>query len=153
NTYRIFEVKDSGNPVDSFYHRKNGGLYYQLYEGDFGIFGTPFSKDGLILDSSLAVNATWSIPLGNNTVMGLPVIVKIDCQILAKNVTATVGVNNYTKIIKVKYSYMGDIGLGYTLYAEEERWYARGFGLIYDKITEVQTSTTTELETTRIQIF
>ena len=59
----------------------------------------------------------------------------------------------HTQIIKVKYSYKGDLGLGYTLFADEERWYAKGFGLIYDKITEVQTSTTTELETTRIQIF
>ena len=152
-TYKIFEVKDMGMPVDSFYHRKNGGMYYQLYEGDYGIFDNSFSVDGLILDSSKAVNYAWTILLGPNTVGGLPVNVKIDCQILAKNATATVSGSNYTQIIKVKYSYKGDLGLGYTLFADEERWYAKGFGLIYDKITEVQTSTTTELETTRIQIF
>lgn len=152
-TYRIFEVKDMGNPVDSFFHHKNGGLYYQLYEGDFGIFDNPFSKDGLILDSSRAVNYTWTITLGSNTVGGIPVNVKINCQILAKDVSATVFGIPYTKIIKVKYSYMGDLGLGYTLYAEEERWYAKGFGLIYDKFNDVPVTTTTETETTRIQIF
>jgi len=152
-TYKIFEVKDLGNPVDSFYHRKNGGMYYQLYDGDYGIFDNPFNKDGLILDSSLAVNATWTITLGSNTVSGIPVNVKIDCQIIAKGATASIAGNNYSNIIKVKYSYMGDIGAGYMIYAEEERWYAKGFGLIYDKINDVPVTTTTVLEKTRIQIF
>ncbi len=152
-TYSIFEVKDLGNPVDSFYHRKNGGMYYQLYNGNYGIFDNPFNKDGLILDSSLAVNATWTIVLGTNTAGGIPVSVKINCQIIAKGATASVAGNNYSNIIKVKYSYIGNIGLGDTIYAEEERWYARGFGLIYDKINDVPVTTTTELETTRIQVF
>ena len=152
-TYRIFEVKDTGTPVDSFFHHKNGGLYYQLYDGDYGIFDVPFNKDGLILDSTKAVGGTWTITLGTNTVGGFPVNVKIDCQILARNFSATVAGNNYTQIIKVKYNYMGDIGAGYTLFGEEERWYAKGFGLIYDKTNDVPVTTTTELETTRIQIF
>ena len=152
-TYKIFEVKNLGNPVDSFYHHKNGGMYYQLYNGNYGIFDNPFNKDGLILDSSLAVNATWTIALGTNTVSGIPVTVKINCQIIAKGTTASVAGNNYSNIIKVKYSYVGNIGLGDTIYAEEERWYARGFGLIYDKLNDVPVTTTTELETTRIQIF
>jgi len=151
--YKIFEVKNLGNPVDSFYHHKNGGLYYQLYNGDYGIFDNPFNKDGLILDSSLAVNATWPITLGPNTAGGIPVNVKINCLVLAKNATATIAGNSYSQIIKVKYSYMGDIGLGYVVYAEEERWYAKGFGLIYDKFNDVPVTTTTELLTTRIQIF
>jgi len=152
-TYRIFEVQNLGIPVDSFFHHKIGGMYYQLYEGDFGIFDNPFSKDGLILDSSLAVNATWTINLGNNTVGGVPVSVKIGCQILAKGATASVAGNNYNNIIKVKYSYIGNLGFGDIVFAEEERWYARGFGLIYDKINDVPVTTITELETTRIQIF
>ncbi len=151
--YRIFEVKDLGIPVDSFYHRKNGSKYYQLYNGDYGIFDNPFSKDGLILDSSLAVNATWTITLGSNTVSGIPVNVKINCQILAKDATATVAGTNYSKIIKVKYSYIGNLGTGDTVFAEEERWYAKGFGLIYDKINDVPVTTVSELETTRIQVF
>lgn len=152
-TYRIFEVKDMGNPVDSFFHRKNGGKYFQLYDGDYGIFDNPFNKDGQILDSSLAVNATWTISLGTNTVGGLPVNVKIDCQILAKNISATVAGINYTNIIKVKYNYIGNPGTGDILFVEEERWYARGFGLIYDKINDVPVTTIIETETTRVQIF
>ena len=152
-TYRIFEVKNLGNPVDSFYHHKNGGMYYQLYDGNYGIFDNPFNKDGLILDSSLAINATWTIVLGLNTVGGIPVNVKINCQIIAKGATASVAGNNYRNIIKVKYSYVGNIGTGDVIYAEEERWYSRGFGLIYDKLNDVPVTTTTELETTRIQVF
>lgn len=152
-TYRIFEVKDMGTPIDSFYHRKNSGMYYQLYEGDYGIFDNSFNKDGLILDSSLAVNALWTIILGMNAVGGIPVNVKINCQILAKNASATIAGNNYTQIIKVKYSYVGNPGTGDIVFAEEERWYAKGFGLIYDKINDVPVTTTQELETTRIQIF
>ncbi len=152
-TYKIFEVKNMGNPVDSFYHRKNGGMYYQLYDGDYGIFDNPFSKDGLILDSSLAVNGAWTVVLGMNAVGGIPVNVKINCKILAKNVTAIVQGNNYTKIIKVSYSYVGDPGTGDIVFAQEERWYAKGFGLIYDKINDVPVTTTEITETTRIQIF
>lgn len=152
-TYRIFEIKDNGNPIDSMFHHKNGGMYYQLYDGDYGIFDMPFNKDGLILDSSLAVNATWTISLGTNTVSGFPVSVKINCQILAKDASAIVAGNSYSKIIKVKYSYIGNPGTGDTVFAEEERWYARGFGLIYDKINDVPVTTTIETETTRIQIF
>ena len=152
-TYKIFEVKDMGTPIDSFYHRKNGGMYYQLYEGDYGIFDNPFNKDGLILDSSLAVNATWTIVLGMNAVGGIPINCKINCQILAKNAAATVQGNNYTKIIKVKYSYVGNPGTGDIVFAEEERWYAKGFGLIYDKINDVPVTTTEITEATRIQIF
>lgn len=152
-SYRIFEIKNQGVPADSIFQRKNGGMYYQLYDGDYGIFDNPFNKDGLILDSSLAVNAAWTITLGNNTVGGLPVSVKINCEIIAKNATATIAGNSYTNIIKVKYSYVGNLGLGDIVFAEEERWYARGFGLIYDKINDVPVTSITEVETTRIQIF
>ena len=66
---------------------------------------------------------------------------------------ATVAGNTYRRVIKVKYTYIGNIGLGDIVVAEEERWYAKGFGLIYDKFDNLQLGTTQEFETTRIAIF
>ncbi|WP_462222165.1 hypothetical protein, partial [Ferruginibacter sp.] len=69
-SYRIFEETffPSGDK-DSIYLRKNGGLYYRLFEGS----GTGFQNaEGLILDSNLAKNANWIISLGSGTIGGLP---------------------------------------------------------------------------------
>ena len=82
-TYKIFEVKDLGTPVDSFYHRKNGGKYYQLYKDSY-IFDNPFSADGLLLDSTLAIGASWLTNLGSNTISGAPATGLIECLIILK---------------------------------------------------------------------
>lgn len=156
-TYRIFEVKDMGTPTDSFFHRKNGGLYYQYFVNDpFGFFDLPINKDVLILDSTKAVNGTWTVDFGPNTALGGILVfldVKFDAKILAKGSTATIAGNSYSNVIKVKFTYSGDIGGGPMVFAEEEFWYAKGLGLIYDKQNDVPVTTTIEYVTKRIQIF
>jgi len=152
-TYRIFEIKNQGITVDSFYQRKNGGLYYQYYDGAFGNFDAPFNKDGLLLDSNLAVNASWVTDLGNNTWSGLPATALIECLITAKGVTAVIAGNTYTNIIKVQYTFNYNLGSGNIVYATEESWYAKGKGIVYDKYQDFPVTTTLERETTRQQIF
>lgn len=153
-TYRIFETKDMGVPTDSAYHRKNGGMYYQLYDQSYG-FDNPFNTDGLLLDSSLAVNATWTINLGSNTVNGgtIPATGKIDVKIIDKGASATIAGNTYSNIIKVTYTYSYDIGSGPTIYAVEEIWYAKGKGVVNYKVNDVPVTFTDVYETTRLEIF
>lgn len=151
-TYKIFELKDVGTPYDSILHRKNGGLYYQLYDDDYG-FDNPFNAEGLLLDSNLAINATWNTNLGSNSISGTPVTVNIDAKIIDKGAAVTIAGNTYTNVIKVTYTYNYNLGAGSTAFAVEEVWYAKGKGTIYDKINDVPVTVTEVWETTRTQIF
>jgi hypothetical protein len=152
-TYHIFETKALGSPTDSSLHRKNGGLYYQLFDQSYG-FDNPFNIDGLLLDSNQAVNATWIIDLGNNTVNGgLPATGKINCKIIEKGATAVVAGITYTNIIKVTYIYSYNIGSGDTDFAKEEIWYAKGKGVVNYIANDIPVTFTDVYETTRIQIF
>lgn len=151
-TYKIFEEKTLAVPVDSFYHRKNGGKYYKLFDDSYG-FGSPFSIDGLLLDSSQAINLTWDIVLGNNTYNGLPASGLILAKITEKGAAAVIAGNTYNNVIKVIYTYQYNIGSGNVDYSVEEVWYAKGKGVIYDKINDLPVTATEVYETTRVQIF
>ena len=151
-TYRIFEVKENGTPVDSFFHRKNGGLYYQLYDDKYG-FDNPFNAEGLLLDSSLAVNSNWVINLGSNFISTVAVTGKINCKIIEKGATATIAGNSYTDIIKVTYTYVYNAGAADNPYAVEEIWYAKGKGIVYYKVNDLPVSFTDIYETTRLQVY
>jgi len=153
-TYRIFETQTTGTPTDSAFHRKNGGLYYQLYNQSYG-FDNPFNTDGLLLDSNQAVNFTWTINLGANTVNNgaIPATGKIVGKIIDKGVTATIAGNTYTNIIKVTYTYSYNIGTADTDYAVEEIWYAKGKGFVNYKVNDIPVTFTDVYETTRLQIY
>ncbi len=152
-TYKIFEIKNSGVPVDSILQRKNGGLYYQLFDGAYG-FDNPFNIDGLLLDSSLAVNSTWTINLGANTASGLAATGKIKATISEKAASATIAGNAYSNIIKVKYSFFYNVlAAGDVEYAQFEIWYAKGKGVVKQIINDVPVTSTDVYETTRIQVY
>jgi len=154
NTYQVFQMLDTGTPIDSFYHRKALGKYYEYYYSDFGIFDNPLNTDVLLLDSTLSAGGTWTVTFPPNSIFGTPVNFKIDASILAKGATATPVSTTYNNVIKVLFIYKADIGAGYMEQAREEFWYAKGFGLIYDKQTDTQGGgTVTEYLTKRIQIF
>ena len=132
-------------------------MYYQFIDSDLGVLDNPINKEYMVLDSTKSVNDFWfSQNLGPNSTGGgtIPISsIVIRAEITAKALTQTVQGITYNNIIEVTYNYTVTILGVPTLVATEKRWYAKGFGLIYDKIIDVQTSTTTELETTRIQIF
>ncbi len=155
NSYKIFEVKDMGTPIDSVFNRKNGGLYYQYIDGNLGVLTNPINKEYLVLDSTLAVNATWTANFGPNVAMGFPLSnIRVDAQILAKGETQTVALITYNNVIRVKYTYTATvIGLGDIPVAEEERWFARGIGVIRSSVMNLVTPSTVVNETTRTQIF
>jgi hypothetical protein len=115
----------------------------------------PINQEYLLLDSNLAVNATWTKNFGPNVAMGFPLTnIRIDAQILAKGETRTVASVSYTQVIRVKYSYTASVFLvGDVPVATEERWYAKGKGIIYSNITNLLAPATIETEITRAQVF
>ena len=155
NSYKIFERKDMGTPTDSFFNRKNGGLYYQYIDGNLGVLTNPINKEYLVLDSNLAVNATWTANFGPNVAMGFPLSnIRVDAQILGKGETQTVASILYNNVIRVKYIYTATVlFVGDVPVAEEERWFARGIGVIRSSIMNLIAPATIINETTRTQIF
>lgn len=154
-TYKIFEVKDMGTPTDSVYNRKNGGQYFQYIDGNLGVLTNPINKEYMVLDSTLAVNATWTASFGPNVAMGFPLSnIRVDALLLAKGETQTVATVTYNNVIRVKYTYTATvIGLGDIPVAEEERWFAKGIGVIRSSIMNLVNPGTTVVETTRAQVF
>ncbi len=155
NSYKIFERKEMGVPTDSFFNRKNGGMYYQYIDGNLGVLDNPINKEYLVLDSTAAVNATWRANFGPNVAMGFPLSnIRVDAQILAKGETQTVALIVYNNVIRVKYIYTATvIGIGDIAVAEEERWFARGIGVILSSVMNLISPATIVNETTRTQIF
>jgi len=155
NSYRIFEVKNLGVPTDSIYNRKNGGLYYQYIDGNLGVLTNPINKEYLVLDSTKLVNDTWTASFGPNVAMGFPLSnIRVDALMLGKGETQTVASIVYNNVIRMKYTYTATvIGLGDIPVAEEERWFAKGIGVIRSSIVNLINPATTVNETTRTQIF
>ncbi|CAN5900218.1 hypothetical protein BH11BAC4_BH11BAC4_07450 [soil metagenome] len=152
NTYKIFEEKVLGVAIDSFYHRKNAGMYYTLVNSSYG-FDNPFNVDAMVLDSSLAANASWVSDLGSNTIGGLPGTAKITATILQKGAVVLIASNTYSNVIKVKYIFSADLGSGYVDKYQWEIWFAKGKGVVYQKANNIPVTSTLEQETTRLQIF
>jgi hypothetical protein len=155
NSYKIFERKDNGTPTDSIFNRKNGGLYYQYIDGNLGVLTNPLNKEYLVLDSNLAVNASWTANFGPNVAMGFPLSnIRVEALILAKGETQTVASVTYNNVIRMKYTYTATvIGLGDIPVAEEERWFAKGIGVIRSSVMNLINPATVVNETTRTQIF
>ena len=156
NSYKIFEVKDMGVPTDSVYNRKNGGKYYQYIDGNLGVLDNPINKEYLVLDSSRAVNYTWTANFGPNVAMGFPLSnIRVDAEILGKGETQTVASIVYTNVIRVKYKYTATVlFVGDVPVAEEERWFSRGIGVIRSSIMNLIAPPATIVnETTRSQVF
>jgi hypothetical protein len=155
NSYKIFEVKNMGTPTDSVYNRKNGGKYYQYIDGNLGVLDNPINKEYLVLDSNLNITDTWTAHFGANVAMGFPLTdIRVDAEILGKGETLTIQSIVYTNVIRVKYKYTATVFIiGDIPVAEEERWFAKGKGVIYSSIMNLINPATIVNETTRAQVF
>ncbi len=155
NSYKIFEIKNMGTPTDSVFNRKSGGKYYQYIDGNLGVLTNPINKEYLVLDSNALIGDTWTASFGPNVAMGFPLSnIRVDAQMLAKGETQTIASTTYNNVIRVKYIYTATvIGLGDIPVAEEERWFARGIGVIRSTVLNLINPATVVNETTRTQIF
>jgi hypothetical protein len=151
--YTIFEDKVNGTPVDTFFVRKNGGQYFQLLDDDiYGEFDNPFNTDVKILDSNIAVGASWITFLGNNFLNGNPATATVTATILSKGSVDVIAGNSYNNVIKVQYVYTENFGTGDVPFVTETVWFAKGKGAIYRKIDD-GSPVIYNTDITRIQVF
>lgn len=153
NNYLIYQGLNNGIAVDSSYFRKDAGKYYELQNMRALGFDNATQADILLLDSNLAVNDSWISDLGSNTMGGLPVTAKATSTIIAKAAIVVIAGNTYNNVFKVKYLFSFNSGTGDTNFQENEIWYAKGKGIIYLKVSNVPPTSSSELETTRIQVL
>ncbi|MBP6430750.1 MAG: hypothetical protein KA319_03205 [Ferruginibacter sp.] len=154
NSYHIFERKVTGTPQDSTYFRKNGGLYYQYINGRIANTTVPINQEYLVLDSTKAINIPWSTNLGNIVFNGIPLNnFTITGRITARGTTQTVESIVYNNVIIVQYDYAATVFGVPTSFATEERWFAKGIGIIKSVIDIPLQSLTIENRLTRSQIF
>ena len=141
NTYATFTIDNippTANP-DSIYYRKGSGDYYEYYDLSFYFgFDNAVMGEYIFLKDNVANGTTWQSAnfTGTITIGGIPVPVTsyIKMTILAKAVAASVGTLNFPDVIKVKYEFYNSIAPA-TPYGTEERWFAKGVGLVNDIIT------------------
>jgi hypothetical protein len=154
NSYRIFERKITGTPQDSSYFRKNGGLYYQYINGRIANTTVPVNQEYLVLDSTKAINVPWATNFGNIVFNGIPLNnFTITGRITARGTTQTVESITYNNVIIVQYDYAATVFGLPTSIATEERWFAKGIGIIKSVIDIPLQSLTIENRLTRSQIY
>jgi hypothetical protein len=141
NSYSIFS--DDNVPPDSSYYRKasvTGGKDYfeyintQSYFG-FDAPGTPTNTEYTFLKDYVAQGTTWQSGNITGTQSGTSFTIYIKMTLTAKDVTATSGVVTSNYVDKVKYEYFLTTSPSTPFYIEE-RWFARGIGLIYNSLND-----------------
>jgi hypothetical protein len=132
NPYSIF-LQKNGTRTDSLFYRKSGGIYYQGSAGTSLTNGVALATK--ILNDGVAAGSTWSDTF-TIVIGGQNRLLKYDYTILAKAVPATVNSFGWTDVIKVK-SVVNTNFTGVFIPDQTfETWYARGAGIIYQKITD-----------------
>ena len=156
NQYNVFtedNIPPSGAP-DSLFYRKGAGLYYenfntQAYFG-FDSPGTPPDVEYIFLKDNVPVGTTWQSSNFTGIQSGTSYTIFIKMTLVEKAVTATSGNVTSTDVDKVKYEYFVTVAPGTPFYVEE-RWFARGIGLIYNSFSNG--STTDIYKIGRYQVF
>ena len=150
-SYQIFEYTFEDNPEDSSLYRKSNGRYYEYFTYSYGL-DNPFNTDGMILDSNLNVNDTWTVDLGSNSVGGQALEMSMIGKVLEKNATATLAGTTYDRIIKVVHTYVIHVNGQDIPALENTLWFAKGKGIVYQKLNDLPVTSTQEIVTSRVYI-
>ena len=137
NSYTSFESNTTPptSPIDTQYFRKTSGNYYQYIDAA-NIFPFTNSSFGeyIFLKDNVAQGATWQSQNFSGNISGVGLTSGyITMTLLAKAVPVTIGSLTFPDVIKVKYDYFLMISPGVPI-STEEKWFARGVGLIHDDI-------------------
>lgn len=141
-TYSVFLYDDipSSGSGDSLFYRKGGGIYYENFnvESLIGVPGTPPNVEYKFLDENVAAGTSWQSPNFTVTDQGITYTLYIKMTLTAKSVTATSGVVTSNDVMKVKYEYyLTSAALpAPVIFFTEERWFAKGIGLIYNSFDD-----------------
>lgn len=142
NVFTYDDIPSSGSPSD-LYYRKSGGDYFEYFNAEdfFGFFDpgstSPANIEYTFLKESANVNDTWQSTSVTGTSGGLSVTIYMKMTLLAKAVSATSGIITSPDVMKVKYEYYATSpGFPATVIFVEERWFARGKGMIYNSFDD-----------------
>ncbi len=120
---------------DSFYYRKAGGNYFEaldLYKY-FQIIDEPVVIEYTFLKDNVPAGTKYQSAPFSVKISGIPVTGYIENTIVDKAATADVGGLTYNDVIKVKTEFFLTLLAGFPAVSQgfQERWYAKGIGLIY----------------------
>lgn len=144
NTYACITTDQfpSFNATDSAYYRKRDGDYYQyLNMSSYFLFDDAVYAEYIFLKDNVAEGTTWQTSVYSGTVAGFPGTVTgyINMTLSAKAIAVSVGGFNFPDVIKVHYEFHRSLPHG-DPFAVEDRWFARGVGIIYDNVISTITS-------------
>lgn len=135
-TYTTFLIDNipATSSHDTLNYRKANGDYfealnlYNLFEID-----EPVTVEYTFLKDNVPAGTKYKSPDFSAKVAGIPITGYIETTILDKASTADVSGQTYTDVIKVRNEYFITLVAGFPAesYGAEERWYAKGIGLIY----------------------
>ncbi|MEP6614961.1 MAG: hypothetical protein ABJA57_00210 [Ginsengibacter sp.] len=119
---------------DTQYYRKAGADYFQYIDFSTVLpFDGPVLGEYIFLKDDVPMGTTWQSSDFSGFVSTVPVTLNIKMTILEKSVPVTIGSKNFADVIKVKYEYFVSLDPT-TPVGTEERWFARGVGLIHDDL-------------------
>ena len=148
NVFTFDDVPPSGSP-DSLFYRKGGGIYYENFnfEDLFGIPSSPPNLEYKFLDENVAAGTSWQSTNVTFTDQGVTYTFYIKMTLTEKATTPTTsGVVTSSDVIKVKYDYyISASGFPPTIFYKEERWFARGKGVIYNSFEDIFGQTPVEI--------
>ncbi len=134
-TFVLDNVPPSGSPDTTFF-RKSGNDYFNYIDvSDIFQFDDPVRGEYVFLNDAVPAGTTIRSPDFNGAISGIPATGYIQVTISEKAVPATIGVLDFNDVIKVTYEYYLTVLPGTPIFTEE-RWFARGVGLVYDNFDD-----------------
>lgn len=136
NTYTIFltdAIPASGVSDTTNYRKANGEYFEALDIYKYFEIDAPVTVEYSFLKDNVPAGTKYKSPEYTAQVSGVPITGYIETTILDKAATADVNGTTYNDVIKVKNEYFITLVAGFPAVSQwvEERWYARGIGLIY----------------------
>ncbi len=118
------------------YYRKSSGLYYENFNTKaffgFDSTGNPADVEYIFLKDNVPQGTIWNSPNITGTQSGTSFTISIKMTLFEKVTTpTTVGSVTSSDILKMRYEYFITIAPT-TPFFTEERWFAKGIGLIYN---------------------
>jgi hypothetical protein len=158
NNYSTFYTPDflALHSPDSLYYRKPGGDYIEYINTaeSFGLDGP--NVENTFLKDNVPQGTTWNSPDITGTYNGISYTFFIKMTLFEKITTpTTIGVVTSSDILKVRYEYFNTVAPA-TPTLIEERWFAKGIGMIYNSLTYRTTGTATNTDiyhVERYQVF
>jgi hypothetical protein len=130
DSYNLF-ISTSSLGSDSLYYRKGNGEYHQY--GDMDIAGAAsnvVAADYIFLKDNVPAGTSWQSAEGDAVVNSIPVKMRLNFTVSAKNVNVQSGNAVFKDVIKIITSEQVQLPAGWSTILTFETWYAKGIGIV-----------------------